>query len=379
MTKTILHIIRDDKFFDGVSDFFDSIPSIKNIYLFYSPKRKFRFNRIKKIDKLTIVHNAKVYHQFFSDPTIDVIYFHALPSSNYHLYKYIDRKKIVIWWSWGFDIYSKYMGLDPLLKVDLYKPITKLYCDYKKIIKEIAKYTIGVFFRSHYVLKRKRMINRVDYCKTVLPIEYTLLQKNAFFRAKPFNYYPFKERPFTFHCSTNNLLLGNSATPTNNHLDVISELKKVGTSLFDKIIIPINYGNRKYADYIKRKITIHNACFLEKRLPFNDYSALMDSCSHAIFGHLREQSIGNIFMCLWKGIKVFLYKDSIAYQQFKINDGFVIYSIEDDLSEKELLTPLSLNDAKYNYNLFLNLLIKTKSEEESILLFEKEFNAIFND
>lgn len=32
----ILHVFTDDKFFDSVSSFFDSLKNVENVYVFYS-------------------------------------------------------------------------------------------------------------------------------------------------------------------------------------------------------------------------------------------------------------------------------------------------------------------------------------------------------
>ena len=57
--------------------------------------------------------------------------------------------------------------------------------------------------------------------------------------------------------------------------------------------------------------------------------------------------MGNIFACLEKGIKIYLYKDSVIYRQL-VELGFIVFSIDNDLSEISLQKVLSKEDAYTN-------------------------------
>ena len=61
--------------------------------------------------------------------------------------------------------------------------------------------------------------------------------------------------------------------------------------------------------------------------------------------------MGNISFALSKGIKVFLYKDSVAYQNHK-ELGYAIYAIE-DMTPESLSTPLSLEEMEQNRQVVL--------------------------
>ena len=74
--------------------------------------------------------------------------------------------------------------------------------------------------------------------------------------------------------------------------------------------------------------------------------------SHAIFGMMRQQGMGNIFTFLRDGAKVYLFKDSVIAQQLR-KDGYVFFTIEDDLNQESLSTCLSEEDARHNYDVFL--------------------------
>ena len=89
-----------------------------------------------------------------------------------------------------------------------------------------------------------------------------------------------------------------------------------------------------------------------------------------ILGHLRQQAIGNISMAIAHGVKIYLYKESIIYKDYK-SKGYYIYSIEDDLSEESLYEPIAYEYALHNYRLYkkneYNKKINTENELKSIL------------
>ena len=167
----ILHIVPDDKFFEAVASLFDKITDIENIYLFYADTVNYSFKYIKSVNKLTVVYDKKEYLLYFSDPLIDVIYFHSFPPSKYKLIKYIDKNKKVIWWSWGYDIYNSYRGLQPLIPLTLCKPLTRQYISSKnKTILDVVKRIIFLITKRNDNRIREHAIKRIDFCKTVLPV-----------------------------------------------------------------------------------------------------------------------------------------------------------------------------------------------------------------
>ncbi|WP_129594601.1 TDP-N-acetylfucosamine:lipid II N-acetylfucosaminyltransferase [Seramator thermalis] len=352
----ILHIFPDDKFFDSVSDTFDEIDMIHNTYLFYISDISYKFKYIKKTYKLKIVHDRKEYLNFFSNPSFDVVFFHSLPEYNYNLINYTDPGKIIIWWSWGFDIYDSEHGLKALIPIDLYKPLTKNYI--KQFRDSInMKFIRDLILKPFFLKKRGKAISRIDYYSPVLPIEYELMKKNSFFHAKLF--LPggpskiLKNIPLHNFTSNQNILIGNSATPSNNHLDILNIIKDFSLKS-RQVILPLSYGDQNYADFVKQYLPSHlNNVILQNFLTKEEYNSITDNCSHAIFGNIRQQSLGNIHMCLRNGTKVYLFKDSLVYKQLTKN-GYKIFTIEDDLTQESIDTPLPYEDAKHNHFLYTN-------------------------
>lgn len=381
MKKTILHVFNDEKFFDGVSSFFNSLKDVENLYYYYSKEPIKSFKYIKHKERVKIVSSFNEYKNILSSPNIDIIYFQSLPSSYYYIFKYINPNTIIIWWCFGYEIYNNYRSIPALVHVDLFKPLTdeirKSYINkniYKNILRSIY-YKIRYPFDYYY---RRRIINRIDYFSPVLPIEYKLMKKNKYFKAKPFmiNQGPgclSSNKEFRFHSKEGNILIGNSLTYSNNHLDILNRMINIKIEN-KKIIIPVNYGcnyggsanvlKQYFQSYSEKTIWLEDFILKEK------YEELLSTVSHAIFGHMRQQSMGNIVMCLQTGVKVFLFKESINYKQLK-EFGYIVFTIEDDLSEESLKVPLSQADAFKNYSIWqslsTNMISRTEEELDKIM------------
>lgn len=365
----ILHIFDDEKFFDSVSCFFDSLSNVSNLYYFYTPQKDYKFQRIKLINKITLINDFKTYCNFLSNKDIDIIYFHSLYVDKYKYFKFISSEKIVIWWCFGAEIYYSHKGLKPLIDIELYKPLTLKHKNKYTPVKYKIKEFIKSLFSSYSKKIQNKVISRIDYFSPVLPIEYELMKRLPLFKAKPFmlNVGPGNHKPIPLPIinKPKNILIGNSLTYTNNHLDIFNILNKVKIDSSRKYIIPINYGNDFINTKQKLKDSLHtsNTIWLENFIPLNEYTTYLDSITHAIFGHVRQQAIGNLNFCFERGIKVFLYTNSIMYKQYK-EMGYIIFSIENDLNSDSLSKILSREEAKINYNLFCNRIKNRKYNTE---------------
>ncbi len=221
---------------------------------------------------------------------------------------------------------------------------------------------------------------RVNYFQPVLPIEYSLLKLNRHFKAQEF----YSNRSLDVFCDDTtqygkgNILFGNSASYTNNHLDVWERIRKYVPSE-SEVFVPLNYGYEGYAEDITDVIEDKGlkVSFLRTFLPKEEYFSLLESCSYAIFGILRQQAMGNIYFCVQHGIKVFLYKDSLIYKYLS-DAGYIVFTIEDvnndsfrvPLTEKQIAQNRSAlrNDAEYRNSIYekvIGELIEKKNGYES--------------
>lgn len=369
--KKVLHIFPDDKFFDQVSDFFDSLEGIINVYIFLASK-DYTFKYIKQVDKIKVFNKIALYRNYISSTDADIVYLHSLRDLS--VFKYFSPSIKVIWWSWGYDIYNRPSPLSkPLITIELYKHVTKqLITDSAKL--SPYKYLKYTFLKLIVNRKLRKAIHRIDYYTPVLPVEYKLLCQNKFFKAKPFRidfgpgYCTFNKLHYIK--GAGNILIGNSFSPTNNHLDIFPLIKHINIGN-RKYIIPVNYGTGYNISKTQLKnlsgLNSDSVIWLEKYLSLKEYENIFGSVTHAIFGHVRQQAVGNHRMCIASGIKMFFFKDSINYQYYK-GMGFHVYSIEDDLNEENLASNLTYAQAVHNYNLLLSVARDNKEKYEKELM-----------
>lgn len=112
-----------------------------------------------------------------------------------------------------------------------------------------------------------------------------------------------------------NILVGNSADPANNHIDVFRWLLDSGINFEGrKIIVPLSYGGSpKYCQVVKdygRDYFGEQFVPIEDFMPYDEYIETMHSCGTVIMGHLRQQGAGNITAALAIGATVYLRTDS---------------------------------------------------------------------
>lgn len=110
-----------------------------------------------------------------------------------------------------------------------------------------------------------------------------------------------------------NIQVGNSATESNNHIDILNKLSKFSNEDV-KIYIPLSYGDKSYAQKVEAygKKIFGEKC--EPMLDFmskDDYNRFLENIDVAIFGMQRQQALGNIQILIENGTKMFFYKDSI--------------------------------------------------------------------
>lgn len=344
----IIHIVSDDKFIDGPLNNFDKDDRFENKAVMIIQKKNYQFKYIKNTERIKLLYTREMVKKELGREDYDAVFFYSL--TNYKIFRHIPKNKIVIWWAWGFDIY----GPERFIDIPLFKPKTEDYL--KSINYSVAARIKNTLKGFPFVLtirdgSRKSVLRRLDYFQPVIHTEFELMQKNPGFNAKEF-YYP-KAHSFgnwfesEIPSHDDNVIIGHSATYTNNHLDVWNRVKDYIPKA-SIVYFPINYGRIEYADFLTKSIQSKTSRieFLKDFLPKDDYFKIVDSCSYAIYGVLREAAMGNIYRCLAMGVKLFLYKDSVPYKYLS-DLGCVVFAIE-DIDENSFKIPLTKEQALKN-------------------------------
>lgn len=116
-----------------------------------------------------------------------------------------------------------------------------------------------------------------------------------------------------------NILVGNSADPSNDHLEVFYKLEAFKDQDI-RIYTPLSYGNPNYAKNIiqqgKQRFGDKFEALTEY-MPFNEYLEFLGKMDIAIFNHRRQQAFGNTITLLGLGKKVYLNSVSTLNGVFK--------------------------------------------------------------
>lgn len=345
MPLKIIHIIRDEKFPDAAYSAFESAFPNQNEFVIFSNTSKLRF--IKRITPI-------FYNQFYlysknlirKTCQADVVVFHGLDRNALRILNALPSSTRTIWLGWGYDYYD-------LTKLPLHKEKTQVAVEQTKAtVKTQLKILVKKIIRPE--INKTDLVNKIDIFSPVLYEDFELVKAaipNFLPRYASWNYGTLEDdliRSFEGKSITsNNILLGNSASYTNNHLDVLDSLSTIDLSE-RKVIIPLSYGDANYRNLIvsEGSRTLGKAFTpLIDFMPIDEYIAILQSCSIVVMNHLRQQALGNIVIALYLGAKVFLDEKNPVYQFFLKNNAYIysILDLETQIDEKLTSQQINVN------------------------------------
>ncbi len=277
----------------------DNFDSAAHEFFYLQPKEKLSFfqkwSRWKSI-KPSLHSTDKIFIHFL--PTSSDLFFYFLNS--YYLSK-------SYWSLWGRDVFYK---------------------DVKK--SGLNKWVIETL--------RKSLIPKIG---TIIghPSDLQFLEQNYQVSSDfAFVFYPlpgltFKEK-VTFEQSkkTINILLGNSADPSNRHLITLDLLEKYKEEDL-KIYCPISYGGP--ADYVKEVADYGKKLFGDKFIPLMDfmpieeYKALLNKIDITVMNQERQQGLGNIRTLLFQGKKIYMARKNTPLEQYQKELKFNLFDVKD--------------------------------------------------
>lgn len=363
----IVHFIPAEKFVDrAISLFEEAFPGENRFYIFSYDKgdTNLRFVKSKGPNVRIISNGVKWWKQNLVEVTTnDTLFFHNLYSvaNIYLINKYSNSKKHLA--LWGYEFYGetsfwsqhKYGNLT----INLKNHNAKLYnLKNPSIFSYYPRRIINILFNKKERLLKPTLSSKikafknVDFIQTHVIDDYDNVRKRfgKNYKWSNFSYYTYEDYKSNNEViiNENRIQVGNSATFSNNHLEVFTLLEKLQVKV--KIFCPLNYGDKNYAKFIeeKGKATFgNNFQSLLDFLPLQDYNNLQASCGIVIMNHYRQQAAGNIISALLNGSKIFMSNKSPLLNHFK-RLGLSIYTLEDDLKSKKDLKLLTEEEVKKN-------------------------------
>jgi len=306
----ILHIIQPDKFIPDFVDFinenFDNgqhlflVIGNNNIYSIKNyPNIVFMDTLIgvkKKLRFICILHqyNKIILHNIFNRSVVNLLLF--LPWILKRCY----------WVMWGGDLYH-YLYREKGIKSDLHEWARRFVI---KRLGHLVTYILGDVNLAREWYGAKGKYHECFIYPSNLYKEYAIPDKQG---------------------SSKNILLGNSGDPSNNHFELLDKLLPYKDGDI-KIYCPLSYGDEHHIqDVVKKGHALFGSKFMPllEFMAFEKYLELLGQIDIAMFGHKRQQAMGNTITLLGLGKKVYMRNDVSSWGVFK-NIGITVFNVEEN-------------------------------------------------
>lgn len=371
----IVHLFEDQKFVDITIENFENVSVGLNKYIVFSSKQELKY--VSRKEQTLILPNSSYkldLDLIYKDCQLLIIHFLS-PIKLYVLKNKPPHIK-VIWSVWGSDAYDHFS--DQNFSEPLTNNVRRSLFQLRKSFYLYTLYHL-VRYRVKPLRKELKLLQLVNYVITVLPYEFNIIKKEFSLMAEyiDYSYGANKFNSFSNSPLGNSILIGNSATSANNHLDVFDIIKDTNK----KLIVPLSYGAYDYKNYkelvILEGMRIFKNSFtpIEEFMPLQEYRELTSSCNSVIMYHIRQQALGNIFMSLFQGMRVFLNSKSLTYIYLK-DEGMIIFDLKQDYK----LIGIELNEEQklINKEIVLNLRSREVIKEKTKGIIDL-YNSLINN
>lgn len=323
-----LHIIPDDKFIDAAHAIFEEVDPGSHDFLVVDRRT---LHHIRSFQPIQLDLVDAIRPEFLEQlPGYAAVVVHYLSKAARLIVDAAPAPTNFAWIGWGADYYHLIKDRGGLLLPKTRALVDELRRSQARSLASIVGEAVEALHHPwqaarNVSAKRRlarlgpgapdehRLLDRISIFAPVLPEDYEAIQRSHT-RFSPlqvrWNYWTegFGATSDSTTASSRDILLGNSATHENNHLDALGLLAQA--PLDDRrIICPLSYGDQAYGDEISaRGRDIFGSQFVPVRhfIDSGAYARMLQSCSIAAMNHVRQQAMGNIILMLWQGSRVFL-------------------------------------------------------------------------
>lgn len=344
---TYLHIIRDEKFMDAARALFESVAPGQHRFVIVGDRCP--LVHVKTFEPETLSLKAAAAEAFLSLlPCYQAVFIHGLSPAARWIVSRAPSTTRFVWIGWGGDYYHLIHPGDELLLPSTRALMAKLrHARHgKRWLRRLhtaflalrRPRTLPAFHARQQLDRELRRIGpgmpgeaallaKISLFAPVLPTEYELIrEKHPGFGPSPATWnYDINDslahaRRAEAPVLGRNVLLGNSATPENNHADAVALLGSLSDLGVRAVICPLGYGDASYADAIctfsRERLGPHFHPLMAFVPPL-DYADLMRSCGIVIMNHRRQQALGTINAALCNGAKVFLRPENPLFAYYR--------------------------------------------------------------
>jgi dTDP-N-acetylfucosamine:lipid II N-acetylfucosaminyltransferase len=304
--------------------------------------------------------------------TADALVIYSLDFFKTPIVNSVDKRIKIIWRFFGTELYSRKLHLYLSTKSRSFL-IPRLF---KGQIKSIFRFFIQEE-KSFY-----KALRRTDAITCVFKEEYDYLIRHwdhlpKFIPLSLENQNYSNEIDFEMdHPKKNLMIIGNSRAYYNNHLDILDVVERCKLDKKINIKLLFNYGGEDaYTHKVREKVSdLERVSLLDSFIPPHEFIDFYGPVAAFVTNSYRQLALGNIFLALHKGVKVYLNKKNPTYTWFK-EEGLCIYAIEDLKNDMETgRIHLAKNEIEHN----LKCLKKLK-EDHSKADFQLEVLQLLNN
>lgn len=350
----IIHLLVDDKFIDSAIREFEAVSPGVHEYILPAGQPPYRYLRSPAVQPMSREACLARLHQ----PDVAAVICHGLPLSHLLMLPELPPGPTVIWLGWGYDYYGLIADAFPqgLFMPETSALVARIHPRGGLPQPGVMRASVLSAARPYAKPSRteRAALQRVDLFSPVLPNEHHLVrQHNPWFKAAfiRWNYGTTEDDMSLVSAGQGlprlgrNILVGNSATPANNHLECFAALRKLPDLDDRQVIVPLSYGDFD-GSYTRHIVSVGTQLFgsrfvpMREFLPKDRYIEVLTSCGHVMMNHVRQQAMGNLIISGLMGAKLHMNRSNPAASWLK-RLGLPI----SDLGRPEL-SPLSPADAQ---------------------------------
>jgi hypothetical protein len=328
--------MNDDKF---INEFIKLSSSIRENekYIIVSDKDDLKY--VTRVKGMTVVPSHNELRNILQTQD-NIVYIHFLSDRLIHVINSTVVRAVIVWMVWGADLYS-------MLAIRLYERNTARAMRRAGLMPSLGTKKWAGRLRRLARLRRQKIncLHKISHIAHYNTYDVELLQSitKTPLSHKRF-FYPDglmmseDEDPLIVNARSTRIksvIVGNSADPTNNHIDIFSRFER---NDYERLYCPLSYGSSRYAYEV---VSYASKRYGEKFIPLleylsaSEYRSILENVDLGIYAHHRSQAVGNIRALLAMGKGVALYRSTTTYKYFnEYGVRFIKYPLPDTLTVK---------------------------------------------
>lgn len=370
----ILHLILDHQVIERTLGVYEKVFPNKNDIIVFDNKDKYK-HILKYSNSLCVKYGQGLKSgKSFDFSSYTHIIAHYMNMDMIDFIKSAPVEMHVTWEIYGADLYNQF--LVPLGLNIYYSDILRYgkFSFFKKNMPSLFNYLLEI--KGYQYRTKKNIRNQFDYITSrINSIQYCCRYDALYIEEYSKRNIPSYEI-FNYSLNTvlgelkdsaffdgEDILIGNSASFSNNHFYIFDLINSINSS--GQLIIPLSYGGtKKYADAVQKKYESRygdRVVTLREYMPLHDYNKIFTHLKVIILSAWRQESQGTAIMGFYLGIKVIMSNKSPLYKWFK-DCGFIVYALE-EATDQDFQTGLSMEQKMHNRELVHSRYNDDKIEE----------------